>query len=378
MSTTTYAEPITPVDIGLVTSKLPVRATVSVIIPCYNEERFIGKALENLAGQYPREYYEIIVVDGMSEDHTRQVVLEFQQSHPDLSIQLLDNPARMIPHALNLGIAAARGEIIARMDAHAVPSPGYIKRCVEVLGHREKCDHAAIVGMPCRVRPAENTITARAIAIGVSHPFGIGDARYRLEKRGVGPETQEEVDTVAFACFRKSLWTELDGFDERLLTNEDYDFNYRARAAGHRVVLDRLAHCDYFARATVSKLASQYFRYGAWKARMIRSRPRSVKLRHLVAPAFVASIVAFVSLGFWQSIAWGMLALEIATYLAASVGFGCQAARKNRENFFVMLMMPLVFLTIHISWGTSFLWGFASMPSGLRAQGSYPGPQDKG
>jgi len=380
MSSTTYLKPTAPVDIGLVTSsKLPGRASVSVIIPCYNEERFIGKALANLAGQYPTEEYEIIVVDGMSEDDTRQVVLEFQRSHTDVSIKLLDNPARNIPHALNLGIAAARGEVIARMDAHAVPSPGYIKRCVEVLTHGEKCGRTAIVGMPCRVRPAEKTITARAIAIGVSHPFGIGDARYRLDgevKGSAGLETQQEVDTVAFACFRKSLWSELGGFDEQLLTNEDYDFNYRARAGGHRVVLDRLAHCDYFARATLPKLASQYLRYGTWKARMIRSRPRSVKWRHLVAPAFVASIVAFAAIGLWQSIAWRMLVLEIATYLVASVAFGYQAARKSRENFLVILMMPLVFLTIHFSWGTSFLRGLASTPSVLR--GSHPGPQDRG
>ena len=200
----------------------------------------------------------------MSSDGTRKVINEFQEAHPDLLIRVLDNPARNIPHALNLGIAAARGEIIARMDAHAVPSAGYVRRCVAVLEEGS----AGIVGMPCRVRPAENTVTARAIALGVSHPFGIGDAKYRLTTAG---ETQEDVDTVAFACFRKSLWSALSGFDEKLLTNEDYDFNYRARARGSRVVLDRLAHCDYFARPTLGKLASQYSRYGAWKARDSRA-----------------------------------------------------------------------------------------------------------
>lgn len=332
---------------------LPAGPTVSVIIPCYNEERFIGKALANLADQYSLPLYEIVVVDGMSTDGTRNVVAEFQESHPDLAISLLDNPARNIPHALNLGIAAARGEIIARMDAHAVPSPGYIKRCVDVLEQGE----TGIVGMPCRVRPAENTITARAIAIGVSHPFGIGDAKYRLTKEGAA---QEEVDTVAFACFRKSLWSALGGFDEKLLTNEDYDFNYRARARGNRVVLDRLAHCDYFARPTLGKLASQYFRYGQWKARMLRARPQSVKLRQLVAPVFVASIVLLTAAGFWNSFGWQLLALELAAYFAAASTFGFQGVRSNRERLSVALMMPFVFLTIHVSWGASFLYGLVS------------------
>jgi glycosyltransferase involved in cell wall biosynthesis len=102
------------------------RPSVSVIIPCYNEERFISQALENLADQYDGEDYELVVVDGMSDDRTRELVAEFKRSHPDLAVKLLDNPARNIPHALNLGIAAARGEIIARMDAHAAPSAGYV------------------------------------------------------------------------------------------------------------------------------------------------------------------------------------------------------------------------------------------------------------
>ena len=330
--------------------KLPARASVSVIIPCYNEERFIDKALQNLAAQYPPEDYEIIVVDGMSDDRTREVVAEFQQTHPELSVKLLDNPARNIPHALNLGIAAARGEIIARMDAHAAPSSSYIRRCVAVLD----AGNAAVVGMPCLVRPGADTVMARVIALAVSHPFGIGDAKYRLAGKG---NEQEEVDTVAFACFSKSLWSELGGFDEQLLTNEDYDFNYRVRARGERVVLDRLAHCDYFARPTLRKLASQYFRYGSWKARMIRLRPGSLKLRQMVAPAFVASIALLAAAGLWRSIAWAGLVLELATYLTAAVFFAYQATRKQREPFSATLMMPLAFFTIHFSWGASFLWG---------------------
>jgi glycosyltransferase involved in cell wall biosynthesis len=362
---TIYAEPIAvPTPASL---KPAVRASVSVIVPCYNEEKFIGKALENLAQQYSSEAYEILVVDGMSQDRTRQIVEEFQQSHRHLSVRLLDNPARNIPHALNLGIAAAQGEIIARMDAHAAPSEKYIRRCVEVLSE----GNAAIVGMPCRVRPAENTAIARAIAIGVSHPFGIGDAKYRLRNEGSLRATQEDVDTVAFACFRKSLWSELGGFDEKLLTNEDYDFNYRARARGHRVVLDRSAHCDYFSRPTLRKLASQYFRYGAWKARMIRARPHSLKLRQLVAPLFVSSIVSLAAAGFWRSLAWQMLALELATYFTAAVAFGYQATRKNEEKFSAMLRMPLVFLTIHFSWGASFLWGLITRPPAASAPGSH-------
>jgi hypothetical protein len=138
------------------------------------------------------------------------------------------------------------------------------------------------------------------------------------------------------------------------------------------VQLDRSERCDYFARATIRKLASQYLRYGAWKARMIRQRPRSIKLRHLVAPAFVGSIVFLAAFGFWRSIAWKMLAFEIVAYLMAAMVFARQSTRRKEEKFPVMLMMPLVFLTIHLSWGASFLWGLVTSPRGLRRYPALP------
>ena len=357
---------------ALITQQLPfetaaslspaVRASVSVIIPCYNEERFIGQALENLADQYACEDYELIVVDGMSDDRTREVVEEFQDSHPNLSVKLLNNPARNIPHALNLGIAAARGEIIARMDAHAAPSPGYVRRCVAVLSESD----AAVVGMPCRVRPGADGVVARSIAMAVSHPFGIGDAKYRLGSQDDGRATQEDVDTVAFACFRKSVWLELGGFDEQLLTNEDYDFNYRVRASGARVVLDRSAHCDYFARSTFGKLAAQYFRYGTWKARMLKQRPQSTKLRQLVAPLFVLSLVVLSALGFWRNAFWALLAIELCVYLFAGFGFALAATRRAGEGMSVVFAMAIAFFTIHFSWGSSFFWGLITSPGVCR------------
>ena len=330
--------------------------TVSVVIPCYNEERFIGKALAQLADQFESERYEIIIVDGMSNDDTRAVIDEFKRRHPELTVRIVDNPARKIPTALNLGIAAAEGAIIARMDAHAVPSSGYIRRCAEVL-QQEK---VGVVGMPCIVRPGADTLVARAIAAAVSHPFGIGDAKYRL---GAGGPPQEAVDTVAFACFKKSLGTELGGFNEDLLTNEDYDFNYRVRQSGRQVVLDRSGHCDYFARSTLKGLASQYRRYGGWKARMLRLHPRSMKLRHFVAPVFVFSLFALLLLSFFSSLARLALGLEIGLYLITALLFAAHVSYATKGGLGILLLMPVIFFSIHFSWGASFLVGLLREPS---------------
>lgn len=325
--------------------------TVSVVIPCYNEERFIGKALEQLAHQFEPDRYEIIVVDGLSDDNSRAVIEDFKRRRPDLSISLVENPARNIPTALNLGIAAAKGNIIARMDAHAVPSNGYIRRCVEVL----QTGTAGAVGMPCMVRPGADTLVARAISAAVSHPFGIGDAKYRLGSSG---SPQEAVDTVAFACFRKSLWKELGGYNESLHTNEDYDFNYRVRRSGRQVILDRAGHCDYFARATLKGLASQYLRYGGWKAQMIKLHPRSAKLRHLVAPLFVISFLVLGIVGIVWKPAWWLLLFEVVTYLVCALLAGWQAAKRSSDGLAMVLVMPLIFATIHLTWGFSFLTRF--------------------
>jgi GT2 family glycosyltransferase len=214
--------------------------------------------------------------------------------------------------------------------------------------------NAGVVGMPCVVKAADDTMIARAIAAAVSHPFGIGDAKYRL--RDSGP-MQEAVDTVAFACFRKSLWAELGGFNESLLTNEDYDFNYRVRCAGWDVILDRTGHCDYFARGTLKSLAKQYWRYGKWKAQMIRRQPGSTRIRHLVAPAFVSSLVLLSVFGAIWPPAWLLLLVELAIYFLAALVAGSQVARRNRSGLGLTLFMPIVFATIHLTWGTSFLLG---------------------
>ena len=326
------------------------KATVSVVIPCFNEERFVGKALESLAAQYDNDHYEILVIDGISEDRTRDVIAQFASTRPRLTIKVVDNPKRSIPAALNLGAQHASSEIIARMDAHAAPSEGYIRGCVEAL----KQSNIGVVGMPCRVRPGENSLMARVIAAAVSHPFGIGDAKYRLS---AGTASQEPVDTVAFACFKKSLWKELGGFNENLLANEDYDFNYRVRQSGYHVILDRSGHCDYFARTTLPDLARQYWRYGRWKAEMVKLHPRSIRIRHTVAPLFLLSIVVL-GLGgvFWRWL-WLGLVLELGLYLTLALVNGWRISRQNNGGLGMVFLLPLVFLTIHITWGASFLGG---------------------
>ena len=195
--------------------------------------------------------------------------------------------------------------------------------------------------------------------MAVSHPFGIGDAKYRLGRS----TTQEAVDTVAFACFRKELWREVGGFDERLLANEDYEFNYRVRLHGQTVLLDQVERCDYFARATLKDLCLQYWRYGRWKARMILDHPGSIKPRQVVAPVFVASLPLLLVTGFWLRPAWWLLAIELGAYLLLALFFAVRLARSSGAGVALIALLPLIFGIIHLAWGTGFLLGLVRAPT---------------
>jgi cellulose synthase/poly-beta-1,6-N-acetylglucosamine synthase-like glycosyltransferase len=273
-------------------------------------------------------------------------------------VRLVDNPARNIPSALNRGIEAARGRVIARMDAHAVPSENYLRDCLERLGR----EGVAVVGTPCRIRPGAATSVALANAAAVSHPFGIGDAKYRTAG---GSMPSRLVDTVPFGVFTKELWRSLGGYDEGLLTNEDYDFNYRVRRGGGGVLLDTSGYCTYFARPTYAALARQYFRYGLWKARMVRLHPRSIRPRQLAAPAFVASLALLGPAGFWLAPVRWLLAAGLAAWALLALASSLQLARRERAPQIVPLV-PVSFLLIHLAWGSGFLLGLVS---GSRAAG---------
>jgi len=200
---------------------------VTVIVPCRNERRYIAACLDSiLATAYPADRLEVLVVDGASDDGTRDAVRAYAAREP--RVRLLDNPRRSAPAALNLGIRAARGEIIARMDAHVVYPPHYLPVLVEALLETG----ADNVGCPIVTLPADESATARAIACALSHPFGVGNSRFRI-----GSAVRREVDTVPFGCFRRDVFDRVGLFDEELIRNQDDEFNFRLIRSGGRVLL---------------------------------------------------------------------------------------------------------------------------------------------
>jgi succinoglycan biosynthesis protein ExoA len=319
---------------------------VSIIVPCYNEQSTIRLLLEALCAQtFPRDEMEVVIADGMSKDGTRDAIAAFQKDFPALEVRVVDNALRNIPSGLNHAIEASRGDLIVRLDGHAKPYPDYVENCVRAhdagLGDN--------IGGVWEIQPGSSTWIARSIAAAASHPIGVGDAMYRLTA------SASEVDTVPFGSFRRTLVERIGGYNESLLTNEDYEFNTRIRQANGRVWLDPSIRSIYFARSTFKELIRQYWRYGFWKWRMLRNFPGTLRWRQALPPLFVLSLISLLLLSVFFPPAWWLLIAELILYFSVLLLASLYAAIK-RQKLYLLPGLPMAIAAMHVSWGSGFLW----------------------
>lgn len=325
---------------------------VSIIVPCYNEEKTIQHLLNGIFSQtYPRDRMEVVISDGLSSDKTIQAIEAFQQDHQDLKIRVIKNQSRTIPSGLNQAITEAKGEIIVRLDAHSMPIPEYVERCVAAL----QANKGTNVGGVWEIRSGASTWIAESISLAAAHPLGVGDAMYRLNAKAGA------VDTVPFGSFYKSLIQKIGGFDETLLANEDYEFNTRVRESGGIVYLDPDIRSVYFSRSTLKQLATQYFRYGFWKLKMLKRYPHTLRWRQALPPFFVLSLLAWVVLSLWTPIAFYILVVQLFLYFIVLGLAGLKLAFSKQKGYLIF-GIPLAIATMHIAWGAGFLWsGISSL-----------------
>jgi glycosyltransferase involved in cell wall biosynthesis len=320
---------------------------VSVVVPCRNEARYIASCLDSiLANDWPHDQLEVLVVDGMSDDGTRDVVATYAERNG--VVRLLDNPRRITPSALNVGILASRGSVIVRMDAHNEYPPYYISRLVGWL-ERTGADN---VGGLWETRPANDAPRSRAIARALSHPFGVGNAHFRL-----GVSEPRWADTVPFGCYRREVFGRIGLFDEDLVRNQDDELNARLLRAGGRILLVPDVVSRYHARDSLAKLWRMYWQYGYFKPLVNRKVGAVPSLRQLVPSAFVVALVGALLFALLVPGGWMLPAGLIGLYLAADLVASMHAGR--REGFSVALRLPLVFPVLHFSYGMGWLKGAA-------------------
>ena len=315
--------------------------TVSVIVPCRNEEPFIGVCLECLCSQtYPSALLQIIVVDGRSTDSTRNIVMHYTAR--DARVRLLSNAQQFVASGLNQAIDVAIGEVIIRVDAHTTVSSDFIEQSVALLrAHPE----AWSVGGPV-VHVGRGT-TGRSIAIAMSHPFGVGNARHRFA------DYEGYVEGTAMPSYWRWTFDRIGVFDEELIRNEDDDLNLRITKHGGRVYVSPTVRYSYWVRNRLDKLFHQYLQYGYWKLSIVRKHRCLPSIRMFIPTALVTVISAWIlSLIFGWTSGAVFFGTPVVAYTVANV---CVAAMAGwGETVGTVVRLPMVFAVMHIGYGLGF------------------------
>lgn len=321
---------------------------VSIVIPMRNEERFVTRCLDSILAQLGnRDDVEVLCVDGASEDGTARIVAEYAARDP--RVRLLSNPQRIVPVAMNLALAAARGRFIMRLDCHAEYDADYVAASVEVL-ERTGAD---IVGGYLTTLPGQDTPVGRAIAAATSSRFGVGGSAFRT---GGG---EQEVDAFPFGTFRRTVFERVGVYDERLVRNQDIELTSRARAAGCKVMLSPSIRLTYFTRSTFAGLRQQSFNNGLWNPYTVWLTGGGLRPRHFVPLAFVLSLVGLALLGFLWWGFWILLVADAALYGTVATLMARRAAPSANA---APLLILRAFVELHIWYGLGSFWGLLTAP----------------
>lgn len=316
---------------------------VSIVIPMYNEIGAIDKCIESILQQdYPGDRIEVLVVDGFSTDGCREVVQAMAQKFPQ--VQLLDNPDRITPKGLNIGIKKSRGDVVIILGAHTRIKSDFVRQNIACMQRvKVKC----VGGTQINVG---DSYFQQAVGYVMGSPFGMPSAPYRFGN------AEKYVDTVVYAAYDKSLFREVGYFDEELFISEDAEFNWRIRKAGHKIFFSPQIISYYYPRKTWKRLIHQLFRYGTLRVNVIKKHVDAIKLIHLLPAFMVLVALALFILGFFQPIFFKILIALAAFYIVYVLMASLLLSFSKGLKF--IFLLPVIFLSIQLSWGLGFLVGF--------------------
>ena len=323
--------------------------SISIIIPIYNEEKYIKACIQSiLDSDFPKENMEILLVDGMSSDRTREIIQNLSAEYN--FILLLDNQKKTAPIAMNIGVKEAKGEYIFILSAHARYDVNYFGTLVEYINTL----NADCVGGVLETDVKNKNIKSNAIKEVLMHPFGVGNASFRI-----GSNEIRLVDTVAFGCYRKNTFETYGLFDEKLTRNQDIEFNKRIVNGGGKIYLVPNVRSTYFARENFLDLAKNNFANGYWNilTAYYTNTFSSLSLRHFIPLLFVLSVLLplFFIPAFPQIIY--VSTISLLSYLTLVIITSIRL--KNDSNSIKYLVMS--FLILHFSYGIGSLQGIFSV-----------------
>ena len=319
---------------------------LSVICPIYNEEKYIAKCIESILAQdYPKNDLEILFVDGMSNDKTRDILLDYIKQYP--FIRLLDNPNKIVPYAMNIGVQASKGDVIIRLDGHVEYPSNYFS---ELVKHLYDLD-ADNVGGLCETLPCGPSAKELAIAEALSSPFGMGNSYFRI-----GCNSIKEVDTVPFGCFRREVFDKVGLYDNELVRNQDDELNGRIIKNGGKIFLIPNIVTKYYARDKISKVWKMFYQYGLYKPLVNSKLGSPSTIRQFFPLLFVLGIVIGFPLSFINRIFAELYVCVLALYVIMSIIYTYKSVARTR-NYMLFLYQPITYFTIHFGYGWGYLVG---------------------
>lgn len=318
---------------------------ISIICPTYNEEKYISSCIESVLVQdYPKDKIEVLFIDGGSIDDTLNIIESYQLKYS--FIKLLNNPNRIVPYAMNIGIKESVGDIIIRIDAHS----SYPKDYFSALVRNMSTLNADNIGTVCITEVKNSTTVSNAIKKVLSNKFGVGNSLFRT---GISEIT--ETDTVPFGCYKKEVFSKYGLYDERLTRNQDIELNKRIINGGGKIFLIPDTTCTYYAREDYKSLANNNYSNGLWNilTAYYTSTFNSLSLRHFIPLIFILSIVVplIFSIFFLPFIYLSLLSIVFYLFFVSLIAFKLNDEKTSWSN------IVKAFLVLHISYGVGSLIG---------------------
>jgi len=334
-----------------------MKPKISIIVPTLNEESYIKNCIESiLDSTYEQDKMEILIIDGMSSDKTREIVKSYTQKYN--FIKLVDNTKKIVPVAMNIGIKQALGEYIIRLDAHASYPKEYFSKLIK--WHKEL--DADNIGAVIKTKVKSNTPKANAIAKVLSCKFGVGNSDFR-----VGVDKPKEVDTVPFGCYKKDVFEKFGLYDERLIRNQDIELNKRIISNGGKIYLVPNVKCVYYAREDFISLAKNNFSNGKWNilTAFYTKTLNSLSFRHFVPLFFVLSLIlpSFLSFVF-PNLLWISI-ISLSSYASLVI----MLSVKLGSDIDSIMYLICSFFILHFSYGAGSLMGILTVITiGIKAR----------
>lgn len=313
---------------------------VSVVMPIYNEEKYIEKCIDSLLLQdYPKDNMEWIFVDGCSNDKTLMLLKRYQNRYPTL-IKILNNPQKTAPCAMNIGILASHGKYIIRLDAHADYAIDYISKCIYYL---ENTDAENVGGI---AETKSTGFVGNAIAQMLSSKFGVGNSQFRTNGES------GYVDTVPFGAYRKNIFDKVGLFNPKLLRSEDNDMNARIRANNGKIWLANDIHFKYYCRDTIHGILKMGIQNGNALFRTLKENPKAMSLRHFIPFIFLISLIIIPVISIVIPFFAWIFATEMSLYFLMDLYFSF-VNNKPKYGFINIWLYPM----FHICYGLGSLLG---------------------